>query len=120
MMKYINSDRHQKALEYALEYLNHSVFKQYINNVILYGSCARGEENYRSDIDLLIEFDEKFLDVKKEMNKEFRILNSEIATNELCDPEVDAKIVIGDEWKTSGMSFFDSVKRDGISIWKRQ
>ena len=76
-MKYINSDRHQKALEYALEYLNHSVFKQYINNVILYGSCARGEENYRSDVDLLIEFDERFLDVKKEMNRGCLILRSE-------------------------------------------
>ncbi|MDD6004541.1 MAG: nucleotidyltransferase domain-containing protein [Firmicutes bacterium] len=120
MMKYINSDRHQKALEYALEYLNHSVFKQYINNVILYGSCARGEENYRSDVDLLIEFDERFLDVKKEMNREFRMLNSEIGTNELHDPEVDVKIVFGNEWKTNKICFFDNIKRDGINVWKRQ
>ena len=119
-MKYINSDRHQKALEYALEYLNHSVFKQYINNVILYGSCARGEENYRSDVDLLIEFDERFLDVKKEMNREFRMLNSEIGTNELHDPEVDVKLVFGNDWKTYKICFFDYIKRDGFNVWRRQ
>ena len=48
------------------------------------------------------------------------MLNSEIGTNELHDPEVDVKIVFGNEWKTNKICFFDNIKRDGINVWKRQ
>lgn len=45
--------KHQRALDYALLQIKESPIFPYVKNIIVYGSCARGEEKWDSDLDLL-------------------------------------------------------------------
>ena len=54
----IRSKRQAAALEYALDQLHRSDIAPYIEKVYLYGSCAKGEENWDSDVDIFIQLSE--------------------------------------------------------------
>lgn len=114
--KYIQSERHQKALEYALNKIQSSVIFPYINEIILYGSCAKKTEKYNSDVDLFVEFQEKI-----KSNDDYKyamlLLKSEVSMDDIYDPEVDLKIAFGNDWRQSAMSFYKAVKRDGIRLY---
>lgn len=117
-MKFIRSEKQQKALEFALDVISNSPLKPYISAIFLYGSCARGEENEDSDVDLLLEFKEEFEEHKKELKKEILLLKSEVTDDELFSAETDLKIVIGQEWKKSNMFFYKNIRKDGILVAK--
>ena len=55
MLTCIKSQRQRTAAEYALKVIQSSCIKPYIQSIYLYGSCARGEEKYSSDVDLFLE-----------------------------------------------------------------
>lgn len=111
------SERHRNALEHAVLSIKKSQLSNFVNDVILFGSCARGEQTYESDIDLLLILQEEFLTVKEKLRIPFRLIKCEVNGEELDDPDIDLKILIGDEWKTSQMTFYKNIRRDGISIW---
>ena len=54
MLTCIKSQRQRNAAEYALKVIQSSCIKPYIQSIYLYGSCARGEEKYSSDVDLFL------------------------------------------------------------------
>ena len=54
MLTCIRSKRQRNAAEYALRAIQSSCIKPYIKTIYLYGSCARGEEKYSSDVDLFL------------------------------------------------------------------
>lgn len=54
-------NRQKIALEYAIKYLHTSAISKHISDVILYGSVARGEERFKSDVDILIILHDDFL-----------------------------------------------------------
>ena len=114
--KIIKSQRHQKALEYALEQIRASSIAPYVNAVYLYGSCARGRETWNSDVDLLLELDEEKYN-QSELKIELRILKAEVMTDDVKDPETDLKIVVGEEWKVNTMPFYENIRKEGILIW---
>lgn len=116
-MKVIRSEKQQKALDYALNYIENSVLKPYIAAVYLFGSCARGEEHFDSDVDLLVEFTEDFEEHKKDFRKDILLLRSNISSDELHDAETDLKIVIGKEWENSKMFFYKDIRKEGINVW---
>ena len=60
MLTCIRSKRQRNAAEYALRAIQSSCIKPYIKTIYLYGSCARGEEKYSSDVDLFLELSESF------------------------------------------------------------
>ena len=94
MLTCIGSQRQRNAAEYALKVIQSSCIKPYIKTIYLYGSCARGEEKYSSDVDLFLELSESFLSA-----------------------ETDLKIVVGDEWKKNKMLYYANVRKEGIQIW---
>ena len=49
------TERHQEAIEYALNILSANPYKSYIDKIYMFGSCARKEQRYTSDVDLLVE-----------------------------------------------------------------
>ena len=55
MLTCIRSKRQRDAAEYALRTIQSSCIRPYIKTIYLYGSCARGEEKYSSDVDLFLE-----------------------------------------------------------------
>lgn len=110
------SVRHQHALRYAINMVQQSALKPYVKDLILYGSCARNEQKYSSDIDLLLVLDEKFLE-DQTLRTPMRLLKSQVSTDDIEDPEVDLKIVVGDEWKSNHMQYFKNIRKEGISVW---
>lgn len=47
----IHSNRQQKVLDYALDQIQSSTLMPYINAIYLYGSCARRQEHWDSDVE---------------------------------------------------------------------
>lgn len=115
MEKVIKSERHQAALEYALKQIKNSPLRPYVQATFLYGSCSRGEEKYGSDVDLLLVLNENF--DRKLLRREMRILQGSVSTDNLEDPEVDMKIVIGNHWEKSRMLYYQNIKREGKNVW---
>ncbi len=113
----INSERHRKALNYALAAIRKSELAPYVSDVLLYGSCSRGEEKYSSDLDLFIVLIPEYSE-KKELRRAMRLLKSEAMTDDINDPEVDLKIVVGNGWENNKMLYYRNVKKDGVSVWR--
>ena len=111
----ITSKRHQEALEYALNVIRNSPVFPYVVNVYLYGSCAKKTETRDSDVDLLMEL-HPTVESNEDLRQPLRILKSDVMTDSIEDPEVDLKIVVGDEWRSSSMTFFKNVRKDGILL----
>lgn len=107
--------RSEETINYAKEKIKKSAICPYVNRLILFGSCARKQQNYRSDVDLLLELNPEVQN--HDLHQEIPLLKSIVTPPEINKPEVDLKIMIGSEWTDSKMSFFQNVKRDGIDIW---
>ena len=116
MLTCIRSKRQRDAAEYALRTIQSSCIRPYIKTIYLYGSCARGEEKYSSDVDLFLELSESFRS-RPELKKYLYLLKSEVSSEELDDAETDLKIVVGDDWKRNKMLYYTNVRKEGIQIW---
>ena len=116
MLTCIRSKRQRNAAEYALRTIQSSCIKPYIKTIYLYGSCARGEEKYSSDVDLFLELSESFRS-RPELKKYLYLLKSEVSSEELDDAETDLKIVVDDDWKRNKMLYYTNVRKEGIQIW---
>lgn len=111
------SQRHSNAIQYAVKNIKDSELQPYITDLILYGSCARKEQKYSSDIDLLLVLSEEF-HKHKELRMPLRKLKSQVMTDDVEDPEVDLKIVVGRDWETNPMQYYKNIRKDGISLWR--
>lgn len=112
----IQSKRHQEALDYALATIKKSPIYPYITALYLYGSCARGEEKWNSDIDLFIVLDETYKQ-HKELQTDLLLLKASVSTDGLYDVETDLRTVIGDNWLHADTLFYKNIRKDGILLW---
>lgn len=108
-------DRLQATLDYAISVIKKSKLSGYVSALYLYGSCARNTQKITSDVDLLLELNDK-IDIA-EYTEEIRKLKSEIIplTDDLMD--IDLAVVIGDTWKTNKMLYYSQIKKEGKNIW---
>ena len=111
------SERQKNAMTYALKKIQQSPIALYVKNVIIYGSCARGEASWGSDVDLCVLLNE---DVRKLPNyaQIIHLLKGTISEDDAHSAETDIKFVIGDEWQNSGMLYFKNLRKDGIPVWQ--
>ena len=119
----IQSERQRKALEYALEIIRKSPVFPYVKAVYLFGSCARKEERFDSDVDLLLVMREEFEEVAeadRKMRKAARQLSSQVSVHANREPKVDLKLVIGDEWEACKMFFFQNVRKDMVCVYEQE
>ena len=106
------SERHQQSLEYALRILTGERFRTYVKAIYLYGSCARGEQKYNSDVDLLIQV----LDTTSP--RLMRQMCAEATPEEAELPAVELKFSSGQEFSSS-YQFNENIKREGKLIWEQ-
>lgn len=104
--------RHEQSLLHALDILKQECYKKYIRAIYLYGSCARGEQKYHSDVDLFLFLDD---DVPDGVVREMR---SEVVPHYTL-PEVELKTSKSDEFSSS-YHFNKNIERDGRLLWERQ
>lgn len=111
----ILEERTKCALDYALCKLRESDVSPYIKHVYLYGSCARKQQTYTSDVDLLVEFSED-IDIQRYRSSILR-LRGTISPVAFHLPEVDMHTVVGEYWKTDKLLYYQNVKKEGIDVW---
>lgn len=113
--KGIISTRHDKTLTYALQAVKESAVAPYVTGLFLYGSFARKQYSWNSDVDLLLELSE---DIPIDMYRDDMIrLKSIVTPTDPLLPEVDLKIVVGYKWRTDQMLYYKNVRKDGVNIW---
>ena len=116
-MKIIKSERHQELLSNTIRLIRESSIVPYIKDVILYGSCARQEEKWKSDVDLFIELEPEILN-QEDIYEEFKNLCTQVRPSKISSPDVDIHFSYSDKWKTSNNIFYKQIRKDGISVWK--
>lgn len=108
--------RSKKSIDYAVNEIRRSPIAPFVEALYLYGSCARNEQSYRSDVDL-------FLELKSDFDAEYYkndviLLKSAVTPGDMDMPEVDLKVVVGGEWKKNKMLYYQNIIKEGINIWK--
>lgn len=105
------------SMQYAMKKIFESKIFDYIDAVYLYGSCARYEQRYDSDVDIAIELSENInIDSYKD---EIFMLLSKISPVNSDIPDVDTKILIGSNWRCSPMLYYKNLSRDAIVLYKK-
>ena len=106
------------SINYAIAQIKQSKIAPFVQDLYLYGSCARNEQDYNSDVDLLLELSDD-IDLDK-YRSDLLILRSKVMPISDDLPEVDLRIEIGDKWKNSSLFFYQNVKKDYISVWNKK
>lgn len=108
----LSSGRHQQSLEYALRVLTGERFGPHIEAIYLYGSCARGQQKYNSDVDLLVKVAEST------SPRLMRKMCAEATPDAAELPPVELKFSAGQEFSSS-RQFNENIKREGKLIWEQ-
>ena len=110
--------RSKKSMKYAVDIIKKSPIAPYVKALYLYGSCARNEQTYGSDVDLFLELQPDF-DMKK-YKDEVILLKGEVSPVSMDMAEVDLKVVVGDSWKRNQMLYYQNILREGVDIWEKE
>lgn len=104
----IMTDAHYEKLDKLAVMLKESPVAPYIEDLILYGSCARGEACVDSDIDVMLVTS---IPVCELLHDELlRLLT-------LCvEDSIDLHICSVDTFKNSTRAYYDIIRKEGISI----
>lgn len=92
-----------------------------LNRIILYGSCAHGDNTKESDIDIMIILDCDMKEIKK-----LRSLTAEMASDISLQQEVFLSVLLWDKKQfESGLTFlpfYQNIEREGIAVygWKKR
>lgn len=108
--------RQKEALIYALDVIRNSELAPYINDIVLFGSCAHHTERYESDVNLLLELNESFMKEKERLRIPLRLLTSAVMMDDLDAPEVDLRIVVGSEWRVTSINMYKKIKEEAVSL----
>lgn len=87
-----------------------------LNRIILYGSCARGDNTDESDIDIMI-----ILNCEAEEIKKLRSITAEMASDISLEEEVFLPILLRDkkgfEDNLAHLPFYQNINREGIAVY---
>ena len=110
--------RSKKSMKYAVDIIKKSPIAPYVKALYLYGSCARNEQTYGSDVDLFLELQPDF-DIKK-YKDEVILLKGEVSPVSMDMAEVDLKVGGGDSRKRNQMLYYQNILREGVDIWEKE
>ena len=127
----IKSERHQRTLNKYISSVLNNEFVKYINKIYLYGSCARNEQTFYSDIDLFVVLkedinvntreakesinDDEFWKVKSVLSGECMLCVSDAAN----DADIDIHYTKNSEWYSANDFFYEQIRKDCILLWER-
>lgn len=115
---FIADERFVQSLNDALNALAQSKLAMDIQHVYLYGSCARGEQEYSSDIDLFVVLDSS---VKRDVAREEILrLKGTISPTNVNDVPIDLHATIGTGWENDTSIYYKNIRKEGIDIWHKE
>ena len=93
-----------------------SIYGNNLKRVILYGSYARGDYSYESDIDIMI-----LVDIPENDIKNYRHQLSDVTFDFNMDNDVDIKPLaksekLFDKW-SDNYPFYSNISREGVTIY---
>lgn len=101
------SKRHLEAIQQCISIILQEAFP--IEKIVLFGSCARSQSRYESDIDLLL--------IVKELPSSREIRRLKMKLGDRIGLEVDLKISTVEAFASSTDFFINNIKRDGVTVW---
>ena len=103
-------NRHEKSLKYALDILKDK-YKEYVDSIYLYGSYARKDHKYSSDVDL-------FICVREQTSaRVIANMRSDVVNDDYTLPEVE--LMISKSGLKSPSNCFDkNLKKEAILLWE--
>ena len=112
-MKY----RQYNALKKSMKLILASPLRQDIQKIILYGSCARNQEQFSSDVDLAVILNNKPKQYYSKNVRELRnlILGTIFRTDECSD--VDVHFYTDETLEQSQLHYFKNIRKEGKTIW---
>ena len=112
------NNRFNNGVKYIINYINNDeiAISNYITGVYLFGSVAKGNNRFDSDIDILICFSDTIKQVP-DYKRKIRMIKSDLSYINDDIPEIDVKIFIGNDWLTDMSQFCCEIRKDGIQIW---
>lgn len=113
-----NKERSIRSIQKACSIIKQSRIAPFVEKLILYGSAARGEQTYSSDIDLLLVL--KDTDEIQTHRAYLYMLKSELTSLEDDLPDIDLNIVIGNDWEKNEDLYYKDIRREGIDVWKNE
>ena len=113
--KYIDK-RHIVAIHNAVNKIKCSKIFSDISTIVLYGSCARGNAKYDSDVDLLIIMPKRAIEKNHE---EIIWLKGLINDGDVSDPEIDLHFANNEEWVTRNDTYAVNIKKEGVVLWRK-
>lgn len=107
------AERAAKSMRWGISTITGSDLSAYIDKIILYGSYARHQEKYDSDIDFLVVTKDNIPDTHiKQLDLRGKLGNPpEGLTN------VDAHYYTSEQVKYMKSSFLDNVRKEGKVVW---
>lgn len=114
----LDSSRHDRALQAARQKIFQSGLASHARELYLYGSAARGDLKWDSDIDLLLVLELAARSMRG-IRREIVCLKGSIAGDGMDAPEIDLKVVFGDAWKESKQAYYSNILREGRKIWQK-
>lgn len=109
-------ERHLATIEQSLAKIRKSPLSKYVKDVVLYGSTARGQSKYSSDVDMLLVLDNCVKNYRK-YNDWITYLKGNISSDDYRLPEADLHVVFDEKWMEKSNAYFSNVKKEGFSIW---
>ena len=107
--------RSRKSIDYAISQIQNSPLSKYVDSLYLYGSCARREQKFGSDVDLFLVLNDK---CSLEQHKsEIFALKGCVTPVKYDLPEVDLTVVIGNDWRQNNLGYYKNIIQDGVSLW---
>ena len=106
--------RSNYAIQYALKQIKGFPVAPYVTKLLLFGSCARLQQTFSSDVDLLLEVSENITENRR---TELVKLKGMVTPIDVDAPEVDLRILVGNAWEKNPMLYYKNIRRDGIDIW---
>ena len=107
------TEQHLLTIQEFLRRFYKTSFVRDVHEIIVYGSCARGDYKSDSDIDILMVMDEP----DKAKNPEIRQFRAESLYMGPGFIEVDLHYSYNNAWREADSAYFRNIKKDGIVLW---
>ncbi len=118
------SERHLQTIEQVKRYLAEHDYP-FVKKAVLYGSCARQEAHYDSDVDILIvvtdnaftgqiESDRAIKDAMRIMRSDFSAFEDESGH---FLPEADVHFVSTSSYEQADSTYLKEIRKDGVAIY---
>ncbi len=104
-------DVHKKTISESVKKIKESSLEG-VRQIVLYGSCAREDAKYRSDVDILVVLE----DISHNNLEPMRDLKTNIWHQGLAD--IDLHFMSEEEFKNGHSTFVRAIRKDGKVLWE--